>query len=279
MDKVSTENIIPNIIHYCWFGKNDKPELVLKCINSWKKYLPNYEIKEWNEENFNINIIPYTQEAYETKKYAFVTDYARFWILYNYGGLFFDTDVEIIKPLDKIIAKGAFMGKEENLLVNPGLGIGSPKEFPLYKELLKIYSTAHFKNTDGSINKKTIVHYTSELLLTKGLKKDNKIPNIDGLLIYPQEYFCPGTYKSDKFRITKNTHTIHHYAATWVDGIREFYNYSLPFKLKFKIYICKEETREKNVFPKNELIIMQFQLTRRRYIVISLSKGVNSNAN
>ena len=150
------------------------------------------------------------------------------------------------------------------------------KEFKI--EIL-IVGKFELEGETGTLNKKTIVHYTSELLLTKGLKKDNKIQNIDGLLIYPQEYFCPGTYKSDKFRITKNTHTIHHYAATWVDGIREFYNYSLPFKLKFKIYICKEETREKNVFPKNELIIMQFQLTRRRYIVISLSKGVNSNAN
>ena len=270
MDRTLTENSIPKMIHYCWFGRSDKPELVLKCIKSWKEFLPDYEIIEWNEDKFDVNIIPYTKEAYEAKKYAFVADYARFWILYNYGGLFFDTDVEIIKPLGEIISKGPFMGKEEKLYVNPGLGIGCPKAFPLYKELIDIYSLEHFRKEDGSLNKKTIVHYTSELLLAKGLKKDNKVQNIEGLLVYPQEFFCPCSYKSDKFKITKNTHTIHHYAATWVDGIRELYSYSLPFKLKIKIYICKEETREKNIFPENELKVFSFSYTKRRYIVLTI---------
>ena len=104
--------MIPKIIHYCWFGHNPLPPLALKCIASWKKYLPDYEIKEWNEENFDVNIIPYTREAYAAGKYAFVTDYARFWILYKYGGIYFDTDVEMIRPIDDIIAAGGFMGYE-----------------------------------------------------------------------------------------------------------------------------------------------------------------------
>ena len=104
--------MIPKIIHYCWFGRNPLPELAQKCIASWKKYLPDYEIKEWNEDNFDVNIIPYTAEAYAAKKYAFVSDYARFWILYKYGGIYFDTDVEVIRPIDDIIAKGNFMGCE-----------------------------------------------------------------------------------------------------------------------------------------------------------------------
>ena len=104
--------MIPKTIHYCWFGKTPLPTFAKECIKSWRKYLPDYEIKEWNEESFNVNIIPYTKEAYESKKYAFVSDYARFWILYNYGGLYFDTDVEVIKPMDDIIKKGAFMGCE-----------------------------------------------------------------------------------------------------------------------------------------------------------------------
>ena len=111
--------MIPKIIHYCWFGHNPLPESAKKCIESWKKYLPGYEIKEWNESNFNVNAIPYTEEAYRLKKYAFVSDYARFWILYHYGGLYFDTDVEVIKRMDDIIERGAFMGRFGAWLPSP----------------------------------------------------------------------------------------------------------------------------------------------------------------
>ena len=107
--------MIPKIIHYCWFGRNPLPESAVKCINSWKKYFPDYEIKEWNEDNFEVNIIPYTREAYEAKKYAFVSDYARMWILYHHGGLYFDTDVEVVKPLDDIIRGGNFLGVEQEV--------------------------------------------------------------------------------------------------------------------------------------------------------------------
>ena len=104
--------MIPKVIHYCWFGRNPLPPFAVKCIESWKKFLPGYEIKEWNEDNFDVNIIPYTQEAYEARKYAFVSDYARFYILYHHGGIYFDTDVEVIKSIDDIIERGAFMGCE-----------------------------------------------------------------------------------------------------------------------------------------------------------------------
>ena len=106
--------MIPKIIHYCWFGRNPLPPLALECIASWRKFLPDYEIKEWNEDNFDVNSIPYTAEAYRQKKYAYVSDYARFCILYQYGGIYFDTDVEVIKPLNDIIAKGNFMGFEQD---------------------------------------------------------------------------------------------------------------------------------------------------------------------
>lgn len=152
--------MIPKVIHYCWFGRNPLPSLAVKCIESWKKYFPDYEIKEWNENNFNVNIITYTQEAYERKKYAFVSDYARFWILYHYGGLYFDTDVEVIKPMNDIIVKGPFMGCEKDvdkqestvssaipslgLGVNPGLGLGVGPGLELYGELLRLYDGLHF---------------------------------------------------------------------------------------------------------------------------------------
>ena len=213
--------MIPKVIHYCWFGRNALPQLAVKCIESWKKYLPEYEIKEWNEDNFDVNMIPYTREAYEAKKYAFVSDYARFWILYNYGGLYFDTDVEVIKPLDDIIARGPFMGCEKDASdtsvasVAPGLGLGVNPGLGLYKELLDLYATLHFKNEDGSLNLKTIVEYTTEMLCNYGLKQINDIQECAGVWVYPKDFFCPKDYETKKISLTDNTVAIHHFDGSW----------------------------------------------------------------
>ena len=215
--------MIPKVIHYCWFGRNPLPPLAVKCIESWKKYLPDYEIKEWNEDNFDVNIIPYTQEAYQAKKYAFVSDYARFWILYKYGGIYFDTDVEVIKPLDDIIARGPFMGCEKDgatgggtPAVAPGLGLGVNPGLGLYKEILEMYAMLHFIRRDGSYNLKTVVSYTTEILCRYGLKDTNEIQKIVDIWIYPKEYFCPINYQTGAYTETLNTRTIHHYNASWV---------------------------------------------------------------
>ncbi len=221
--------MIPKVIHYCWFGRNPLPELAIKCIESWKKFLPDYEIKEWNEDNFDVNIIPYTAEAYKAKKYAFVSDYARFWILYHYGGLYFDTDVEIIKPMDDIIARGPFMGCEGSacdnvataIAVAPGLGLGVNPGLGLYKELLDEYSTFCFYNTDGTLNLKTVVQYTTELLISHGLRNTNDIQECAEIVVYPKEYFCPKSMLSGKIRKTKNTVCIHHFAASWIDDVEK----------------------------------------------------------
>lgn len=214
----------PKIIHYCWFGHNPLPPLAEKCIASWRKFLPDYEIKEWNEENFDVNIIPYTSEAYKAKKYAFVSDYARFWILYKYGGLYFDTDVEVIRPLDDILERGAFMGcenavstnKETTLAVAPGLGLGVSPHHDLYNELLEYYSELHFKDsTEDLNNQQTIVHHTTEVLRRHGLQEINAIQKVANVYIYPCEYFCPINIVTKRLHITKNTRTIHHYMASW----------------------------------------------------------------
>ncbi len=213
--------MIPKVIHYCWFGMKPLPHLAVKCINSWKRYFPDYEIKEWNESNFDVNIIPYTKEAYEAKRYAFVSDYARFWILYHYGGIYFDTDVEVIKPMNDIISKGAFMGwetavkKNIPVYINPGLGIGCETGNLIYRELLQLYSTLHFMNRNGMQNLKTIVQYTSEYLVQLGLKKSNEIQCIGNIYIYPKDYFNPYDCELDKIIITDNTRTIHYFAASW----------------------------------------------------------------
>lgn len=213
--------MIPKIIHYCWFGGNPLPELAKKCISSWKKFLPDYEIKLWDEKNFDVNSIPYTAEAYQAKKYAFVSDYARFWILYNYGGLYFDTDVEVIKPLDDIVAKGAFMGCEQDcennhsLAVAPGLGLGVKPGLGLYKEILESYEKTHFFNPDGSYNQTTVVRYTTDILLKHGLKQTKEIQQCDEVWIYPREYFCPKDFETGVITLTENTYTIHHFDASW----------------------------------------------------------------
>lgn len=214
--------MIPKVIHYCWFGHNPLPELARKCIESWRKYLPYYEIKEWNEDNFDVNIIPYTAEAYKAKKYAFVSDYARFWILYRYGGLYFDTDVEVIRSMDDIIARGPFMGCENDagkgamtLGVAPGLGLGVNPGLGLYKEILNLYDTLHFTDAKGRINQKTVVSYTTEILSSYGLQDTNEIQQVAGVWIYPKDYFCPKDYTTGKMRITNNSVSIHHYGESW----------------------------------------------------------------
>lgn len=214
--------MIPKIIHYCWFGRNPLPPLAIKCIESWKKYFPDYEIKEWNEDNFDINLIPYTQEAYQQKKYAFVSDYARFWILYHYGGLYFDTDVEVIKPFDDILSHGAFMGAEKSIryhgdkiFVAAGLGLGTPPKHPIYKYLLDYYKTAHYLDSKGNINTKTVCDIVTEQLEKKGLKHTNSIQTIDGITIYPATYFNPIDFVTRRLSIKKETHSIHWYMASW----------------------------------------------------------------
>ncbi len=221
--------MIPKVIHYCWFGRNPLPESAVKCINSWRKFMPDYEIKEWNEDNFDVNAIPYTAEAYQMKKYAFVSDYARFWILYRYGGVYFDTDVELIKPIDDIVERGAFMGMEQMCeiipqdligypLVNPGLGIGVESDSPFYKILLEFYSDCHFVDENGHFNPMdTVVIHTTRLLVKHGLVKSDSMQLIAGITLYPEDFFNPLDDLTGRVKKTANTRSIHWYARTWQD--------------------------------------------------------------
>ena len=219
--------MIPKVIHYCWFGRNPLPESAAKCINSWCKYLPDYEIKEWNEDNFDVNSIPYTAEAYSVGKYAFVSDYARFWILYHHGGVYFDTDVEVIRQIDDIVEKGPFMGIEdvcidipEDLvgysMVNPGLGIGAPACCEFYKKVLDYYSGLHFLREDGSIIGETVVAHTTRLLIREGLLKHEDMQHVAGIWIYPKDYFNPFDDLTGRLNKTERTRSIHWYARTWL---------------------------------------------------------------
>ena len=220
--------MIPKIIHYCWFGGKPLPKSAEKCIASWKKYLPDYEIKRWDESNFDVNAIPYTREAYAACKYAFVSDYARFWILYHYGGVYFDTDVEVIRPIDDIINRGGFLGVESNrngiYTVNPGLGFAATQGTAVIGEMVNLYSTFHFTNTDGASDLKNIVEITTDYLSSKGLQNTDEIQECCGFTIYPKDYFCPIDYDTRELKITENTRTIHHYAESWVPRSTRFKN-------------------------------------------------------
>ena len=215
-------NEIPKKIHYCWFGNNPLPESVQRCIKSWKKYCPDYEIIEWNESNYNVNKIPFIDKAYKEKKYAFVSDYARLDIIYNEGGIYLDTDVELIKNIDPLLEHSCFLALESCGAV--ATGFGSIKKHSFIYENMQYYHNTEFDMN----NIITCVNVTSSLLTEKGLQIIDKNQEINDVYIYSTEYFCPLNYKTNKLNITKNTYSIHHYDATWQ-----------PFKMKIKSKIKK----------------------------------------
>jgi hypothetical protein len=214
--------MIPKIIHYCQFGGKPLSDLTQKCIASWKKYFIDFEIKEWNESHYDVHKIPYISEAYNARKYAFVSDYARFDILYQYGGIYFDTDVEVILPFDDILKNDSFMGFETPGCVNPGLGMGCNAGLDIVYQILDFYASLHFLKNDGSYNETSIVEYITRILKKNGLRKTNTIQTLKGLIIYPTDYFNPKDFITGNITISSNTHSIHHFAMSWFSDLDVF---------------------------------------------------------
>ena len=220
--------MIPKVIHYCWFGGKSLSRLNERCIASWKKFMPDYEIKLWDESNFDVDCIPYVGEAYKAGKYALVSDYARLWIIYNYGGVYLDTDVEVIKPFDDIVQQGPFMGCETEpkpdvpLYVALGLGLGCEAGHPLINEFVQYYQDKHFVNPDGSYNYETVVQRITDILERRGLQRKDQVQTIEGVRIYPKDFFCPIDTHGQVLTITDRTRTIHHYEASWSTPWRRF---------------------------------------------------------
>lgn len=207
--------MIPKIIHYCWFGRGQMPKDALDCISSWKKHLPNYELKLWNEDNFDINSHPYVKEAYNSRKFAFVTDYVRLYALYNEGGIYMDTDVEVLKPLDRFLHHIAFSGFENEESILTGI-MASEKGGQWAKENLDCYTDLRFIKSNGEFDLTTNVVRITNHLLEYGLKRNNTFQEFDNLItIYPKDYFCPKPQKTGKIHLTDNTYTIHHFAGSW----------------------------------------------------------------
>lgn len=223
--------MINKTLNYCWFGKKEKTKLVKKCIESWKKYLPDYEIIEWNENNFNVYQNKYVASAYEAKKWAFVSDYARMKILYEFGGLYVDTDVEFIKHLpDEFLMRDAFTGIESgSLTVNPGLIFGCNPRNSLVGELLQSYDDANFK-VEKVESMTTINVRISNILQKYGYIYKDEYQKVDGISIFPSAYFCAYDAQVRKTKVEKVTISVHHYSGSWFSPLR---------KLKFKVGTLK----------------------------------------
>lgn len=206
--------MIPKKIHYCWFGGNPIPESAKKCIDSWKKYCSDYEIIEWNEQNFDLDNYPYAKEAAIAKKWAFVTDVVRLYALYNYGGIYMDSDVEVLKPLDDILKYHAVSGFQDKDYVPTGL-IASEKGHLFIKELLDEYNDLHFIKGDGSFDMTTNCVRITNACLKYGLLLNNELQEVNGLTLFPLDYFCAKDAITGKVNVTENTLTIHHFAGSW----------------------------------------------------------------
>lgn len=198
------------------------PDLAKKCISSWKKYLPEYELMLWNEDSFNLDMFSFTREAYDNRKYAFVTDVVRLFALYQYGGIYMDTDVEVIKPLDRFLYHNAFSGFENDKNIPTGI-MASEKGGKWARDNLNYYIGRHFLKEDGSMDLTTNVEIITNYMLPHGLKQDNTLQNFPGLItIYPKDFFCPKSPENEKLYLTENSYTIHHFSGSWIPKYRRF---------------------------------------------------------
>lgn len=208
---------IPKKIHYCWFGGNPLPDDAKKYIASWKKYCPDYEIIEWNESNFDLNSNMYIKEAYDAKKWAFITDYVGLYVMYKFGGVYMDTDVELLSNIDKFLEHDAFSGFESVNLIPTGI-MACKKNFPLFKELLDYYDGKHFIHEDGSYDLTPNVVPITNICKKYGLELNNNFQIINGFVLYPNDVFCPKSHETGVINITNNTVAIHHFAGSWLNN-------------------------------------------------------------
>lgn len=238
--------MIPKTIHYCWFGRNPKPKLALKCIKSWRKYCRDYQIVEWNEDNFDLSTCPlYVRQAYEAKKWAFVTDYVRLKVVYDHGGIYLDTDVELIRSPNELLRYSAFFGFEGGTYINTGLGFGAEKHADILRELMDDYSDIPFNLGNGQYDTTACPVRNTQVFVRHGLELNKMDQMLDGnIRILSQKWLCPYNDWTGTKRITKDTVSIHWYSASWeteeykerkANAIRE--NAKIRYKTNFDAFV------------------------------------------
>ena len=208
---------IPKIVHYAWFGRGKKSELAQKCIDSWKKHLPDYQFKEWNEDNFDLDLYPFARGAYESRKFAYVSDVVRLYALYTEGGIYMDTDVEVIKNMDELLCLHGFSGFQSQTEIPTGTMAAEPGN-EWIKDQLDYYSDVVFSLSD--VDDKLITNV--DIITTMSVNKHGLILNNEeqelkyGMVMYPIDYFCAKSADTGKLNVTDNTYTIHHFAGSWI---------------------------------------------------------------
>lgn len=230
---------IPKVIHYCWFGRGEMPRLAEKCIKSWKEKCPDYEIICWNEDNFDLTQNEYMRQAYEARKFAFVSDFVRLKVIYDHGGIYLDTDVELLKSLDPLLQNKAYMGFDEKGIVATGLGFGAEKGNSILGEFLKDYEDISFILPDGSYDLTPCPDRNTRTLKELGMDLNVHSQTFMDTVFLPQDYLCPMDYYTGKKTITKNTYSIHHYNASWTSPVTKrttFVKRIIGVKMYDKLY-------------------------------------------
>ena len=256
---------IPKVIHYCWFGKQKLSDEVLKCIDSWKRKCPDYEIIRWSEDNYDITNNRYIKQAYEQKKWSFVTDYVRLDVIYKYGGIYLDVDVELIKNLDDLLEYDAFFGFENKDYIATGLGFGAVPKQTIIKDMRDMYNELKFVNNDNSLNQITCPIYNTEIIRKYGFIINGRTQMKNNVCIFSPEYFAPYDYITTQINITNNTYSIHWYNMSWK---------SIGEKRNIRII--------QNIYKKNkilgwmyEYIYYFFKYIREKGLIFTLKKVMN----
>ena len=214
------QELIPKVIHCCWFGKKPMPEHAQKCLASWRDHCPGYEIRVWSEENYDLSRNDYMREAYEAGAYGYVPDYARIDLLYRYGGFYLDTDVRLLRGLDDLRTLKGFTSFEEYPTINFGGGSGAVQGLPILKDILDFRAGFHFRNVDGSQNRTSCGYYETLPLVRHGLRLDGSLQEVKGLTVFPSEYFHPKSTVTGQIACTEQTRAIHDFGWSWVSEAR-----------------------------------------------------------
>lgn len=209
-------NKIPKKIHFCWLSGEEYPELIQRCMDSWQRVLPDYEIKCWNTENFDVNICRYTREAFQAGKYAFVSDYVRLYALYNEGGIYLDSDIEVLKSFDDLLHNTAFTGFEQNDRVVAAWIFGSEKGNPIFKEFLDYYGNRGFLLPNGEYDLTPNTVPITNICVKNGLQPNGKEQKLDSITVYPRDFFCPYNRATEEWNITGHTYTVHYFNGAWI---------------------------------------------------------------